>query len=164
MEVLRPRTVLTVPGARAVALAAGADHVRPLLVVDIGAQLTEVVLLVDGAVIDARRTALGTADLSRRHPASARITDVVVGMVTAMLRQDGTSLHGRPRCAAACCWRAAALRPAITAGLPAGWTDHCRAVPAPHTAAVRGAAALLTAAHRHPSVTGPDSAPDDHPH
>ncbi|WP_228984983.1 rod shape-determining protein, partial [Streptomyces sp. DH12] len=90
VEVLRPRAVLTVPGARAVALAAGADHVRPLLVVDIGAHLTEVVLLADGAVTDARRTALGTADLSDGTPPEL-ITDAVVGMVTAMLRQDRTS-------------------------------------------------------------------------
>ncbi len=93
MEVLRPRTVLTVPGARAVALAAGADHVRPLLVADIGAHLTEVVLLADGAVTDARRTALGTADLSDGTPPQL-ITDAVAGMVTAMLRQDRTSLTG----------------------------------------------------------------------
>jgi rod shape-determining protein MreB len=91
VEVLRPRAVLTVPGARAVALAAGADHVRPLLVVDIGAHLTEVVLLADGAVTDARRAALDTGDLTD-GTAPELITEAVTGMVTAMLRQDRTAL------------------------------------------------------------------------
>ncbi|CAM5280466.1 MULTISPECIES: rod shape-determining protein [Streptomyces] len=151
VEVLRPRAVLTVPGARAVALAAGADHVRPLLVADIGAQLTEVVLLADGAVTDARRTALGTADLSDGTPPRL-ITDAVVGMVTAMLRQDRTSLTRTALRRGVLLAGGGALRPAITAGLPDGLNCAVRVVPSPHTAAVRGAAALLTAAHRHPSA------------
>lgn len=60
--------VLTVPSARGIALAAGADLSRPVLVVDIGAPLTEVVLLGDGDVTDARRTALGTGDLDTARP------------------------------------------------------------------------------------------------
>ncbi|GKQ40694.1 hypothetical protein ALMP_72170 [Streptomyces sp. A012304] len=79
LEPLRPHTVLTVPAARAVATAAGADLTRPLLVVDIGAHVTEAVLLADGTVTDARRTALGTTDLDNLTPPT-HITDVVVAM------------------------------------------------------------------------------------
>ncbi|MER7189603.1 rod shape-determining protein [Streptomyces flaveolus] len=162
VEVLRPRSVLTVPSARAVALAAGADLSRPLLVVDLGAHLTEVVLLVDGAVFDARRTALGTGDLDAVTPAT-RIAEAVVDMVTSMLRQDRTSLTvdalGRGPLLAG----GGALRPEITCRLTATLHAPLRAVPAPHTAAVRGAARLLEAAHAHPSTTdpSPDADPPD---
>ncbi|MET8569981.1 hypothetical protein [Streptomyces sp. NPDC004783] len=159
VEILRPRSVLTVPSARAVALAAGADLSRPLLVVDLGAHLTEVVLLVDGAVFDARRTALGTGDLDAATPATV-IADAVAEMVTSMLRQDRTSLMvdalGRGPLLAG----GGALRPEITCRLTARLHAPLRAVPAPHTAAVRGAAKLLEAAHSHPSTMESDLDPD----
>ncbi|MFD5967127.1 rod shape-determining protein [Streptomyces sp. NPDC060311] len=162
VEVLRPRSVLTVPSARAVALAAGADLTRPLLVMDIGAHLTEVVLLVDGAVFDARRTALGTGDIDDATPPS-RIGEALADMTTSMLRQDGTSLTvdalGRGPLLAG----GGALRPEITCRLADRLHVPLRAVPAPHTAAVRGAAKLLAAAHTHPSTTGTDP-PEGHPH
>ncbi|MFI8947198.1 rod shape-determining protein [Streptomyces sp. NPDC053750] len=155
VEVLRPRSVLTVPSARAVALAAGADLSRPLLVIDIGAHLTEVVLLVDGAVFDARRTALGTRDIDDATPATG-IGDAVADMITSMLRQDRTSLTvdalGRGPLLAG----GGALRPEITCHLAGRLHAPLRAVPAPHTAAVRGAAKLLQAAHTHPSTAGTD--------
>ncbi|MCX5262699.1 rod shape-determining protein [Streptomyces sp. NBC_00199] len=150
VEVLRPRAVLTVPTARAVAVAADADLSRPLLVVDIGAHLTEVTLLTDGAVTDARHTALGTSDLDRLTP-PARITEAVAAMVTAMLEQDRTSRTGAALRRGALLAGGGALRPDLTYRL----TDRLHApvlpVPAPHTAAVRGAATLLRAAHAHPS-------------
>lgn len=147
VEVLRPRTVLTVPAARAVALAAGADPFRPLLVVDVGAHLTEVVLLAEGAVTDARRITLGTGDLDGGTP-SGRLTDAVVSMVTAILEQDrspqtldalrrGMLLAG-----------GGALRPEITYRLTGRLRAPVRPVPSPHTAALRGAAALLEAGAR----------------
>ncbi|MBD0417817.1 rod shape-determining protein [Streptomyces sp. NPDC052309] len=158
VEVLRPRSVLTVPSARAVALAAGADLSRPLLVLDIGAHLTEVVLLVDGAVFDARRTALGTGDLGDGATPAA-IGEAVADMVTSMLRQDRTSLTvdalGRGTLLAG----GGALRPEITRHLTGRLHAPLRTVPAPHTAAVRGAAKLLEAAHSHPSTTAADDAP-----
>lgn len=153
VEILRPRAVLTVPGARAVALAAGADHIRPLLVVDIGAHLTEVVLLVDGAVTDARRTALGTTDLADGTP-PGDITAAVADMVTAMLRQDRTALTRTALRRGVLLAGGGALRPDITRDLPGRLGCAVQQVPSPHTAAVRGAAGLLASAHHHPSVTG----------
>lgn len=84
LEVLRPRTVLTIPIATAVALGAGADMSRPLLIVDIGAHLTEVFLLIDGSVVDAHRTVLGTDDLDQATT-HRTIADAVTGTVTDML-------------------------------------------------------------------------------
>ncbi|MGW3499065.1 rod shape-determining protein [Streptomyces sp. NPDC001020] len=153
LEVLQPRTVLTVPTARAVAAAAGADLSHPLLVVDIGAQVTEVVLLADGAVADARRTALGTSDLDGTTP-HTQITDAVVGMLTTMLRQDRTSLTLDALQRGVLLAGGGALRPEITYGLTGRLHAPAKPVPAPHTAAVRGAATLLEAAHSHPSTTG----------
>jgi rod shape-determining protein MreB len=150
---------LTVPTARAVAVAAGADLGRPLLVVDIGAHLTEVTLLVDGAVTDARCTALGTSDLDSHTP-PARIIDAVAVMVSGMLDQDHTSqtldaLRRGPLLAGG-----GALEPDITGHLTDRLQASLHPVLAPHTAAVRGAARLLQAAHAHPSaiaVTGADA-------
>ncbi|GAA3152002.1 rod shape-determining protein [Streptomyces rectiviolaceus] len=169
VEVLRPRTVLTIPTARAVASAADADLSRPLLVVDIGAHLTEVALLADGAVIDARHAALGTSDLdSRALPTvtamatspspspspSIQVADCVVAMVTAMLEQDRTSRTLEALRRGALLAGGGALLPGISYGIAGQLHAPVQPVPAPHTAAVRGAAKLLRAAHGHPSATG----------
>ncbi|MEV0322770.1 rod shape-determining protein [Streptomyces sp. NPDC050658] len=153
LQALRPRGVLTVPGARAVALAAGADLSRPLLVIDIGAHLTEVVLLADGAVIDARRTLLGTSDPGTGGRGT-HIGDAVVAMVTAMLRQDTTTLTADALHTDVLLAGGGALRPEITRRLTGRLRAPLRVVRAPHTAAVRGAAQLLRAAHTHPSAGG----------
>ncbi|USQ85722.1 rod shape-determining protein [Streptomyces phaeoluteigriseus] len=152
VEVLRPRTVLTVPTARAVAMAADADLTHPLLVVDLGAHLTEVTLLTDGAVTDARHTALGTSDLDSRTP-PARISEAVVAMVTTMLDQDPTTQTLDALQRGALLAGGGALRPDITYRLTGQLHAPVQPVPAPHTAAVRGAAKLLQAAHTHPSTT-----------
>ncbi|MER6675726.1 rod shape-determining protein [Streptomyces sp. NPDC000983] len=154
VEVLGPRTVLTVPAPRAVAMAAGADQSRPLLVVDLGAHLTEVALLVDGAVTDARHTALGTGDLDGSTP-PARIVDAVVAMVTAMLAEDSTSQVFDALRAGALLAGGGALRPDLTYRLADRLHAPVSPVPAPHTAAVRGAAKLLLAATTHPSAAPP---------
>ncbi|MET9859593.1 rod shape-determining protein [Streptomyces smyrnaeus] len=153
VEVLRPRAVLTVPTARAVALAAGADRTRPLLVVDVGAHLTEVVLLAEGAVFDARRTALGTIDLPDAGDPS-QITEAVSTMIASMLRQDGTSLTADALSQGALLAGGGALLPGLTRQLIGSLHAPVRAVPAPHTAAIRGAAALLRSAEAHPPTAG----------
>lgn len=153
VDALRPRGVLTVPGARAVAVAAGADMSRPLLVADIGAHLTEVVLLHEGAVTDARRTPLGTGDLDGTTPPE-RLSEAVAVMLTAMLRQDRTSLTADALARGLLLAGGGALRPDITGRLAGLLHTPLSVVPAPHTAAVRGAARLLQVAHTHPSASG----------
>ncbi|MFH0515810.1 hypothetical protein ACHBTE_01335 [Streptomyces sp. M41] len=160
IDVLRPDSVLTVPSARCVAVAAEADMYRPLMVVDIGAHLTEAVLLCDGAVTDARRAPLGTGDLA--GPTSPdQLTETVASMLTAMLRQDRTARAAAALRRGVLLAGGGALRPEITGRLTLRLAGPLRApvrvVPAPHTAAVRGAARLLQAAHTHPSASGPFS-------
>ncbi|MET8772733.1 rod shape-determining protein [Streptomyces sp. NPDC004658] len=162
VDVLGPRSVLTVPSARAVAVAAGADLSRPLMVVDIGAHLTEAVLLSGGDITDARRTALGTGDLDDAATPED-IAGAVASMLTAMLRQDATSLTADAVHRGVLLAGGGALRPEITHHLTERLPMPLRAVPAPHTASVRGAAKLLQAAHTHPSVSGP-LPPAVHPH
>ncbi|MET8948386.1 rod shape-determining protein [Streptomyces sp. NPDC004542] len=153
LDVLRPHSVLTVPRARAIAVAAGADTSRPLMVLDIGAHVTEVVLLDDGAVTDARRTALGTSDLDGTTTAE-QIAGTVASMLTAMLRQDRTPLTVDALHRGVLLAGGGALHPEITYHLTGRLHAPLRMVPAPHTAAVRGAAKLLQAAHTHPSASG----------
>jgi rod shape-determining protein MreB len=161
VEILRPHTVLTVSTARAVATAADADLTRPLLVVDLGAHVTEATLLADGVVIGAHHIALGTSDLdSRTSP--AQIADAVVEMVTTMLDQDHTSQTLDALQRGALLAGGGALRPDITYRLTSRLRAPVDQVPAPHTAAVRGAAKLLRAAHAHPAATGITNA--THPH
>ncbi|MCK8438269.1 hypothetical protein G3I77_36275 [Streptomyces sp. D2-8] len=152
VEVLRPRSVLTVPSARSIALAADADLSRPLVVVDIGAHLTDVVLLCDGAVTDAHRTALGTGDLGETTTPE-QIVEAVVTMLTAIRRHDRTSVTAGALRRGILLAGGGALRPEITHPLTARLKAPLRIVPAPHTAAVRGAARFLQAAHSHPSAS-----------
>ncbi|MFE0440171.1 rod shape-determining protein [Streptomyces nigra] len=159
-EALRPQSVLTVPAARAVAEAAGTDLGRPLLVADIGAQVTDVVLLIDGTVADARRTAVGTGDIDRSAP-PARITEAVIAMVSAIL-DDTPQTRGALRRGILLAG-GGALRPDLTYRLTEQLQAPVRPVPAPHTAAVRGAAALLQSVHGHPSVATPASGDSPHP-
>ncbi|MFD7278615.1 rod shape-determining protein [Streptomyces sp. NPDC059862] len=162
VEVLRPYAVLTIPTARAVAMAADADLTRPLLVVDIGAHLTEVTLLTDGAVTDARHTALGISDLDSLTPPT-QIADAVVAMVTTMLEQDHTTQTLDALQRGVLLAGGGALRPDLTYRLTRQLHAPVRPVPAPHTAAVRGAARLLEAARTHPSTTRTPE-PTAHPH
>lgn len=154
LEVLRPRDVLTVPGAKAVALAAGGDVSRPLLVVDLGAHLTEVTLLTDGAVTDAYRTALGTADLD----GSTTVRDLgraVAEMVTDMLRADPTGQTVDALDHGILLAGGGALRPECSHHITGLLCASTRPVAAPHTAAVRGAARLLQPASGHPAAAIP---------
>ncbi|MFB6849567.1 rod shape-determining protein [Streptomyces sp. NPDC056373] len=161
VEVLRPRSVLTVPSARGIALAADADMSRPLVVVDIGAHLTEAVLLCDGAVTDAHRTAVGTSDLGETTMPE-QIVEAVAAMLTAIRRQDRASLTAGALRRGVLLAGGGALRPEITFALTARLKTPLRIVPAPHTAAVRGAARFLQAAHTHPSTAAPPP-PAAHP-
>ncbi|MFJ6212849.1 rod shape-determining protein [Streptomyces sp. NPDC092296] len=153
LRVLEPRSVLTIDSVKAAAIGSPdqGHGGRSLLVVDVGAQLTEVAVLSDGAVVGARRTDLGTGDLGRERSA-ALITRAVTQMVTALL-QDHTgpetvdALERGPLLVGG-----GALRPEITYRLAAELRTSVRPAPAPHWAALRGAAVALQAARRHPSA------------
>ena len=150
LEVLDVRKVLTIESVKAAAFGAGADLNRPLLVVDIGAHLTEVGLLVHSAVMQAHRLAVGTSDLGTTTTAAGLVRSIVA-VVTDLLGQDcgpqvvgaldrGLLLTG-----------GGALRPEITYRLAKRLSAPVRPAPAPHFAAIRGAGLTLAAAQRHPS-------------
>ena len=128
--------------ASAAAGCAGDPADGPVLVVDMGAELTEVALLVDGTVVDARQADAGLSDLDPGS-APAEVVGNVVDMITSMWREDR---HGAVR---------GALRrgPVLTGGgaLRRDVTDRItgrlglpvRIASDPSTAVVRGAALFL---------------------
>ncbi|MER5555436.1 rod shape-determining protein MreC [Streptomyces sp. NPDC002793] len=128
--------------AGAAAACAGGPDGGPVLVVDMGAELTEVALLVDGTVVDARQAEAGLSDLEPRS-LPAGLVHSVLDMITSMWREDQ---HGAVR---------GALRrgPVLTGGgaLRRDVTDRIagrlgvpvRVDPDPSTTVVRGAALLL---------------------
>jgi rod shape-determining protein MreB len=150
-EVLDPATVLTIDSAKAGAIGANADLGGPLLVVDVGADLTEVALLCDGSVSAASCAALGTTDLGGRVTTDT-VVEAVLDMVSGLLRTDcapqivdaletGPVLTG-----------GGSLRPAIVYQLAKRLSSPVQPAPMPHTAAIRGAAQVVLAADRHPST------------
>ncbi|WP_107061500.1 rod shape-determining protein [Streptomyces sp. NRRL S-1868] len=165
LEFLRPYAVHTVPTARAIALGADADLSRPLLVVDFGAHLTEVFVLSGGAVSDARRTPLGTCDLDGTTTRDG-LVDAVVAMVTGMLRQDRTPTTLDALRRGVLVAGGGALRPGTARLLGERLDTPVRTAPAPHAAAVRGAAALLPGLRHRPPAPDPaaaDPSPDSRP-
>ncbi|GGQ01361.1 rod shape-determining protein [Streptomyces roseolilacinus] len=150
LGVLRPRRVLTVPAARAAALGAAADLAGPLLVVDVGAQLTEVGLLADGAVTNAYHALLGTGDLGGATT-PGDLVRAAARMVTDVFRADRTPLSAEALRRGVLLTGGGALRPEIVHGLAALLRAPVRAAPSPHTAAVRGAATVLVPPHGGPA-------------
>ncbi|MDX3238520.1 hypothetical protein PV392_23090 [Streptomyces sp. ME03-5709C] len=180
VDILRPRAVLTVSTARTVARAAREDPSRPLLV-GIGAHVTETVLLVDGTVTEAHRATPGAADLGTAPGAAALLVDSLVAAVATYGSRTGRRRRPPPWCAVSCRPAVGRRAPrwstdpslAQRGGIPLGAHPKglgadtagagrrarrldvtVRVVPAPHSAAVRGAAELLETARRHPSFTG----------
>jgi rod shape-determining protein MreB len=151
LEVLDPEAVLTITSVKAAALGARADLAQPLLIVDVGAELTEVALLVGGALSGARSTALGVSDLGRDRPVSQLVQEIAESTIQ-LMRGDcgpqivdaldrGVLLTG-----------GGALRPEVTYKLTRQLGATVQPAPAPHTAAVRGAGVVLQSARRHPST------------
>ncbi|MGV9573648.1 rod shape-determining protein [Streptomyces nigra] len=104
---------------------------------------------------------MGTGDIDRSAP-PARITEAVIAMVSAIL-DDTPQTRGALRRGILLAG-GGALRPDLTYRLTEQLHAPVRPVPAPHTAAVRGAAALLQSVHGHPSVATPASGDSPHPH
>lgn len=152
LQILRPRSVLAIDGVKAIALDSGADLSEPLLVVDIGAHLSEVALLTDGTVTAACRGTMGTSDLAAGSP--AELVTAVTTMITKMLRdhpqpQLVDALDRGPLLAGG-----GALHPELTHHLAARLHGPVQPVPRPHTAAVRGAACAARSAQHHPASVG----------
>ncbi|MFJ6433567.1 rod shape-determining protein [Streptomyces sp. NPDC091416] len=148
LTALGPSSVIVVDSARAAAACAGPQDGGPLLVVDIGAELTEVTLLVDGRVRDARLAETGTSDLEPGEAPTA-VVRAVVDMVMGMWHQDRHgallgALRRGPLLAGG-----GALRPDVTRRIALRLGVRLRLTDDPATTVVRGAGLILSSVLRH---------------
>ncbi|WP_326700914.1 rod shape-determining protein [Streptomyces sp. NBC_01754] len=151
LSALGPSEALVLSSARAVAACAGGPDSGPLLVVDMGAELTEVTLLVDGRVADARQAETGLSDLSDVEPGSLPIhlAGDVTDMIGSMWRQD---IHGAVRGAlrrGPVLTGGGALRSDVIHRIAMRLGTPVRLAGDPSTAVVRGAGLLLGSMLRH---------------
>ncbi len=147
--VFAPARLLFIDTVRAAAVGSGA-HAGTLLVVDVGAELTEVALLQDGRVVAARRTEIGTRDLKRgatvdlisdnvlRHVDDMRAGTDVSDLRTAMAR--GALLVGD-----------GALYPGLAPAISGMLRVRVHRAATPRTAALNGAGLAAMSLLRHPT-------------
>ncbi|MFF3822297.1 rod shape-determining protein MreC [Streptomyces griseus] len=146
--------VLVLSSARAAAAYAGPRETGPLLVVDMGAELTEVTLLVNGLVADARQAESGLDDLDRLDPAKlpAALVRTVLDMITSMWRHDR---HGAIRGAlrkGPVLAGGGALRADVTDRIARCLGTRVRLADDPSTTVVRGAGQILSSVLRRPAA------------
>lgn len=139
--------VIVLASARAAAAHAGPRDGGPLLVLDIGAELTEVTLLVDGRIRDARQAETGLSDLAPTEPPTA-VVRTALDMVMDMWRRDRHgavlgALRRGPLLAGG-----GALRPDITRRIAVRLGVPVRLSDDPATTVVRGAGRVLGAVLR----------------
>ncbi|WP_329159176.1 rod shape-determining protein [Streptomyces sp. NBC_01717] len=147
LAALGPTSIIVLDSARAAAAYAGPQDGGPLLVVDIGAELTEVTLLVDGMVRDARQAENGLSDLGPTEPPTA-VVRTALDMIMEMWRQDRHgavlgALRKGPLLAGG-----GALRPDITNRIAVRLGVPVRLADDPTTTVVRGAGLILGSALR----------------
>jgi rod shape-determining protein MreB len=145
-----PSQVLLINTVRAAAIGSGTST-GVLLVVDVGAQLTEVAVLVDGRIVAARRAETGTHD----RPLGA--SRLLAGIVTRLV----ADIVGNPRMrrlTAAALSRGVvvvgdgATTPELTVRLAANLRVPVRPAASPRLAALSGAGLAAMAACRHPTA------------
>ncbi|MFB6706433.1 rod shape-determining protein MreC [Streptomyces sp. NPDC056333] len=158
LAALGPTSIIVLDSARAAAAYAGPQDGGPLLVVDIGAELTEVTLLVDGMVRDARQAETGLSDLGPDEPPTA-VVRTALDMIMEMWRQDRHgavlgALRKGPLLAGG-----GALRPDVTNRIAVRLGVPVRLADDPATTVVRGAGLILGSALRKagaaPALPGP---------
>lgn len=143
--------VIAVDSARAAAAYAAPSGGGPLLVVDLGAQLTEVTLVVDGLVEDARLAEVGLDDLPASGSAPDTIAATTADMVSDLWRHDHTgSVRGALR-RGVLVTGGGALRLDVTSRLAHLLRARLRLANDPATSVVRGAGLMLASALRHPA-------------
>ncbi|WSV59775.1 rod shape-determining protein [Streptomyces sp. NBC_01013] len=151
LTALGPSSVIVLDSARAAAACAGPQDSGPVLVIDIGAELTETTLLVDGRVRDARLAETGTSDLEPGE-APTGVVRAVLDMVMSMWHQDRHgamlgALRRGPLLAGG-----GALRPDITNRIALRLGAPVRLSDDPATTVVRGAGLILSSVLRHTSA------------
>ncbi|BAU88170.1 hypothetical protein SLA_7304 [Streptomyces laurentii] len=150
---LGPTRVVSVDSARAAAAYAAPTNGGPLLVVDLGAALTEVTLLVDGLVQDARLAEVGLDDLPERDGGpTAAVVDTATDMVMDLWRRDGTGAVLGALRRGVLITGGGALRMDLTGRLALRLGVRLRLANDPATSTVRGAGLLLSSTLRHPTA------------
>ncbi|MER7539325.1 rod shape-determining protein MreC [Streptomyces sp. NPDC097704] len=148
---LGPVRVIAVDSARAAAAYAAPSGGGPLLVVDLGAQLTEVTLVVDGLVEDARLAEVGLDDLPESGSGADTIAATTADMVSDLWRHDRTgAVRGALR-RGVLVTGGGALRLDVTGRLAHLLRARLRLANDPSTSVVRGAGLMLASALRHPA-------------
>ncbi|TYC02116.1 cell shape-determining protein MreB [Micromonospora sp. WP24] len=147
--VFAPSRLLFVDSVRAGAIGAGAVA-GTLLLVDIGAQLTEVAVLDEGRVVAARRADIGTRDLN--HAATvAMLAEATAGLIRELRRAPAVRrLISASLARGVIVVGDGATRPDLTARLVATLGTAVHRAASPRTAALTGASLAATAATRHP--------------
>lgn len=149
---LGPTRVVSVDSARAAAAYASPTGAGPLLVVDLGAALTEVTLLVDGMVQDARLAEVGLDDLPEDGGSPAVVVHTAADMVMDLWRHDRAgAVRGALR-RGVLITGGGALRMDLTSRLALRLGVRLRLANDPATSTVRGAGLLLSSALRHPGA------------
>ncbi|GAA3387292.1 rod shape-determining protein MreC [Streptomyces roseoviridis] len=149
---LGPARVVSVDSARAAAAYAAPADGGPLLVVDLGAELTEITLLVDGLVQDARQAEVGLDDLPEPGGSPAPVVHAAADMVTDLWRSDRTgAVRGALR-RGVLVTGGGALRLDLTSRLALRLDARLRLANHPATSTVRGAGLLLSSALRRPGT------------
>ncbi|MFI8823604.1 rod shape-determining protein [Streptomyces sp. NPDC053431] len=155
VRALGPTRVVSVDSARAAAAYAGPPGGGPLLVVDLGAGLTEVTLLVDGSVQDARLAEVGLDDLPEEGGSPLALVHTTADMVMDLWRSDPTgAVRGALR-RGVLVTGGGALRLDLTSRLALRLGVRLRLANDPATSSVRGAGLLLSSALRHPGAGRP---------
>ncbi|MFF6872663.1 rod shape-determining protein [Streptomyces sp. NPDC012450] len=145
--------VFAVDSARAAAAYAAPPGDGPLLVVDLGAQLTEVTLVVDGLVVDARLAEVGLDDLPESGSAPDSVAGTAADLVSDLWRRDRTgAVRGALR-RGVLVTGGGALRLDVTGRLAHVLRARLRLSNDPSTSVVRGAGLMLASALRHPTAS-----------
>ncbi|MBF9128397.1 rod shape-determining protein [Plantactinospora sp. S1510] len=149
--VFAPSRVLFIDTVRAAAIGAGAAT-GGLLVVDIGAEISEAAILRDGRVTAARRTDIGTRDLTHGAP-TEMLSHAVARMIKELCGDAAT------RAVVPTALRRGLLvvgdgagTPDLIAQIAANLRIPVQAASAPWTAALTGAGLAALSAARHPST------------
>ncbi|WP_435188880.1 rod shape-determining protein [Streptomyces sp. bgisy126] len=144
--------VFAVDSARAAAAHAAPPGDGPLLVVDLGAQLTEVTLVADGLVVDARLAEVGLDDLPESGSAPDSVAGTAADLVSDLWRRDRTGAARGALRRGVLVTGGGALRLDVTGRLAHLLRARLRLANDPSTSVVRGAGLMLASALRHPTA------------
>jgi rod shape-determining protein MreB and related proteins len=148
--VFRPARLLFIDTVRAAAVGSGAAA-GTLLIIDVGAELTEIAVLKDGRVVTARRAEIGTRDLS--HGATVDLLGgIVAGHVQELRRGPAASDLAVARTRGLLLVGDGASHPDLAVSLSRALRLQVHRAAAPRTAAINGAGLAAMAALRHPAA------------